>query len=86
MNKVVRKNLKVRLGDIVVVTPCPDVKYGKRIHVLPIDDTIEGVTGNLFETFLKVKLFFTSFSSFFPSTLALSCSLCNQPNTCWLQG
>jgi hypothetical protein len=60
MNKVVRKNLKVRLGDIVVVTPCPDVKYGKRIHVLPIDDTIEGVTGNLFETFLKVKLFFTS--------------------------
>ena len=59
MNKVVRKNLKVRLGDIVVVTPCPDVKYGKRIHVLPIDDTIEGVTGNLFETFLKVKLFFT---------------------------
>ena len=29
--------------------PCPDVKYGKRIHVLPIDDTIEGVTGNLFE-------------------------------------
>jgi len=53
MNKTVRKNLKVRLGDVVQVTPCPDVKYGKRIHVLPIDDTIEGVTGNLFETFLK---------------------------------
>jgi transitional endoplasmic reticulum ATPase len=53
MNKVVRKNLRVRLGDVVVVQPCPDVKYGKRIHVLPIDDTIEGVTGNLFETFLK---------------------------------
>lgn len=32
---------------------CPDVKYGKRIHVLPIDDTIEGLTGNLFEVFLK---------------------------------
>ena len=49
MNKVVRKNLRVRLGDIVVVQACPDVRYGKRIHVLPIDDTIEGVTGNLFE-------------------------------------
>ena len=48
-----RRFSQVRLGDIVVVTPCPDVKYGKRIHVLPIDDTIEGVTGNLFETFLK---------------------------------
>ena len=23
----------------------PDVKYGKRIHVLPIDDTVEGITG-----------------------------------------
>lgn len=32
---------------------CPDVKYGKRIHVLPIDDTIAGLTGNLFEVYLK---------------------------------
>ncbi len=32
---------------------CTDVKYGKRIHVLPIDDTVEGVTGNLFDAFLK---------------------------------
>lgn len=32
---------------------CTDVKYGKRIHVLPIDDTIEGVSGNLFDVFLK---------------------------------
>ena len=23
----------------------PDVKYGKRVHVLPIDDTVEGITG-----------------------------------------
>ena len=29
------------------------MKYGKRIHVLPIDDTIEGITGNLFDAFLK---------------------------------
>ena len=27
------------------VTAFPDVKYGKRIHVLPIDDTVEGITG-----------------------------------------
>jgi transitional endoplasmic reticulum ATPase len=36
-----------------VFLQCADVKYGKRIHVLPIDDTIEGVTGNLFDVFLK---------------------------------
>ncbi|CAE7605259.1 CDC48A, partial [Symbiodinium sp. KB8] len=53
MNKVVRKNLRVRLGDLVTITACPDVPYGKRVHVLPIDDTIEGVTGNLFDVYLK---------------------------------
>ncbi|ONL93725.1 Cell division control protein 48 homolog D [Zea mays] len=53
MNKVVRKNLRVRLSDVVSVHQCPDVKYGKRVHILPIDDTIEGITGNLFDAFLK---------------------------------
>jgi transitional endoplasmic reticulum ATPase len=53
MNKCVRKNLKVRLGDLVSVHTCPDVKFGKRIHVLPMADTVEGLQGNLFDTFLK---------------------------------
>lgn len=53
INKVVRKNLRVKLGDIVSIHQCTDVKYGKRVHVLPIDDTIEGLTGNLFDAFLK---------------------------------
>ena len=53
MNKTVRKNLRVRLGDVITVSPCGDVPYGKRVHVLPFDDTIEGITGNLFETYLK---------------------------------
>ena len=53
MNRCVRNNLRVRLGDIVSVVPCPDVKYGKRIHVLPIDDTVEGLTGSLFDVYLK---------------------------------
>merc|ERR1711937_300319 len=53
MNRVVRNNLRVRLGDIVAIQSCPDVKYGKRIHVLPIDDSIEGVSGDLFNVFLK---------------------------------
>ncbi len=53
MNKCVRKNLKVRLGDVITVHQCPDVKYGKRVHILPIDDTIEGLSGNLFDVYLK---------------------------------
>ncbi|KAI3896744.1 hypothetical protein MKW98_009597 [Papaver atlanticum] len=53
MNKVVRSNLRVKLGDIVSVHQCPNVKYGKRVHILPVDDTIEGLTGNLFDAYLK---------------------------------
>jgi len=60
VNKGMRKNLRVRLGDMVtvVVNKAEDggtegVPYGKRIHVLPLDDTIDGVTGNLFEVYLK---------------------------------
>uniref|UniRef100_A0A3Q0S6Y9 Transitional endoplasmic reticulum ATPase n=1 Tax=Amphilophus citrinellus TaxID=61819 RepID=A0A3Q0S6Y9_AMPCI len=53
MNRVTRNNLRVRLGDVISIHACPDIKYGKKIHVLPIDDTIEGLSGNLFEVFLK---------------------------------
>lgn len=53
INKVVRSNLRIRLGDVVSVHACTDIKYGTRIHVLPIDDTIEGLTGNLFDIYLK---------------------------------
>merc|ERR1712173_147099 len=53
MNRVVRNNLRVRLGDVVSVSSCSDIKYGKRIHGLPIDDTVEGLSGNWFEVYLK---------------------------------
>lgn len=60
MNKVVRSNLRVRLGDVISVHQCPDVKYGKRVHILPIDDTIEGVSGNIFDAYLKRECFLSS--------------------------
>jgi transitional endoplasmic reticulum ATPase len=53
MNKVIRKNLRVRLGDVVSISSCEDVPYCKKVHILPLDDTIEGVSGNLFEVYLK---------------------------------
>ena len=46
MNKVVRKNLRVRLGDIVIVKPTEKVPNLTRLHVLPIDDSVEGFTGD----------------------------------------
>ncbi|KAI9504576.1 P-loop containing nucleoside triphosphate hydrolase protein [Coemansia spiralis] len=53
LHRVARNNLRTRLGDIVSIHPLPDIKYGKHVHVLPIDDTIEGITGDLFEVYLK---------------------------------
>ena len=47
MNKVVRKNLRIRLGDVVTVRPLDQVPNLTKIHVLPFDDSIEGVTGNI---------------------------------------
>ncbi|SBT79726.1 cell division cycle protein 48 homologue, putative [Plasmodium malariae] len=51
INKVARKNLRVY---VVYLKPCPEIPYGKKIQVLPIDDTIEGLAKDtLFEIFLK---------------------------------
>jgi transitional endoplasmic reticulum ATPase len=36
MNKVVRKNLRVRLGDIVTITAKEDVAYCKKVQILPL--------------------------------------------------
>jgi hypothetical protein len=53
MNKVARNNLRVKLGDLVHVHQCLDIKYGKRVHILPFDDSIEGLSGNIFDVYLK---------------------------------
>ncbi|CAF4041236.1 unnamed protein product [Adineta steineri] len=53
MNRVVQNNLRVSSGDVVLIEGREDVTYGKRIKVLPIDDTVEGMTENLFEVHLK---------------------------------
>lgn len=41
------------MGDVVTITAKEDVPYCKKVHILPLDDTIEGVSGNLFDAYLK---------------------------------
>ncbi|PHU07851.1 hypothetical protein BC332_24340 [Capsicum chinense] len=53
-NKIFKNNSRFRLDNIVSVHQCPDVKYGIRIHLLPIDDTIKGVTRNLVDAYLSL--------------------------------
>ena len=53
MKKFVTSNMRVRLGDVVYVHQFPYVKYGKHVHSLPMDDTIEGLTHGQFDAYLK---------------------------------
>ena len=53
MNKVARNNLRVKLGDLVNVHQCLNIQYGKQVHILPFDDSIEGLSGNIFDVYLK---------------------------------
>jgi len=52
-NKVIRNNLKVKLGDLVSVNVAEAVPDLKKIHIIPYEDTIEGLTGNIVESHLK---------------------------------
>ncbi|KAK2743971.1 AAA ATPase cdc48 [Onygenales sp. PD_40] len=52
LSKASRGNLGVKITDRILIHPCPDIKYAKRIAVLPYADTVEGLTGSLFDTFL----------------------------------
>ncbi|CAF3777975.1 unnamed protein product [Rotaria sp. Silwood1] len=53
VHQVVQNNLRVRPGDIISIQGCPHVKYGTRIHVLPIEDTVNDTVGNLLQEYLQ---------------------------------
>nr|POE81131.1 cell division control protein 48 like d [Quercus suber] len=38
---------------MVSIHHCHGINYGNKVHVLPIDDTIEGLTGSIFDAYLK---------------------------------
>lgn len=52
MNKCIRKNLKVRLGDVVTVLPSENTPNLTKIHILPFDDSVEGITGDITQSYL----------------------------------
>ena len=43
----------MRLGDVVTVTAKTDIKPAKTIQVLPFQDSIDGISGDLKDVFLK---------------------------------
>jgi transitional endoplasmic reticulum ATPase len=53
MSRSVRTNLSVRPGDVVTLTLCPKAEFGKNVLILPYDDSVEGITGDLFQVYIK---------------------------------
>jgi hypothetical protein len=40
-------------GDLVNVRQCLNIQYGKRVHIHPFDDSIEGLSGYIFDVYLN---------------------------------
>ena len=54
INRTIRNNLRVRLGDLITLQPRGlDIPFGSRVHILPLEDTIQKINGDLFEIYLK---------------------------------
>jgi transitional endoplasmic reticulum ATPase len=53
INSVVRNNLKVKIGDIITIHQFSELKFGKRIHVLPFEESLKNNKSDIFESYLK---------------------------------
>eukprot|EP01036_Dinobryon_divergens_P033452 gene33451-43237_t len=51
--KIIRSNIRIRLGDTVSVSSLKEVKAAKSVTVQPFKETIEGLKGDLFEVYVK---------------------------------
>jgi len=57
MNKVAYINLCIKLSDLINVHQCFNIKYGKHVHILPFDDSIQNLSSNIFDIYLKPYFF-----------------------------
>jgi transitional endoplasmic reticulum ATPase len=53
MNKCIQQNRYFFLGDIASIFSCSDCPTCTRVAILPFKDTVELLSGHLFDTFLK---------------------------------
>lgn len=53
INKCVRNNLRIKIGDLVTVRPEANIPNLKKIQILPYKDSVEGLTGNIAQTYLQ---------------------------------
>ena len=52
LNEVARKNLGVKIGDMISINKCPIIPVGMRVKILPLEDKIKEITGNLTQQYI----------------------------------
>ena len=52
LNEVARKNLGVKIGDMISINKCPMMYVGTRVKILPLEDKIKEITGNLTQQYI----------------------------------
>ncbi|KIL63014.1 hypothetical protein M378DRAFT_199009 [Amanita muscaria Koide BX008] len=53
MNGVARNNLRIKADDLVSVQSCSDIKPANKVQILPFNDSIKGLSGDIFHDYLK---------------------------------
>ena len=53
LSRVIQKNIGAHPGDVVLIEPCLDIKYGKRILVWPTGNISQEMENNLFDAYLR---------------------------------
>ena len=53
MNKSVRRNANVNIGDIISLHAAPEISKAIKVKILPFDDDMKDITQDTFETHIK---------------------------------
>lgn len=53
INRALQKNIGVRSGNLALIRPCKDIKYGKRIHLKSTSNDNQKNQSNLFQIYLR---------------------------------
>jgi transitional endoplasmic reticulum ATPase len=60
-NRCIRNNLRVGMGDTIMVKPAGDVSNGKKVHILPFEDTMGGLDRTAISTQYLIPYFKQNF-------------------------
>ncbi len=53
MGSTMRKNLALALGDAATLCTPPQVNFATTVKVLPYDDSIKGISGDIYQVFVR---------------------------------